>query len=133
MLNHPTTRILIRTGTGPSPLDPLVGYLRRMPHLHLDPGRTPGPGIENARAALTCGSTLTVAEAALLTDFVRAGNGWLHVADGPRPEPPTVFGVAPEPLLPETELRVLFEKRDHPLAAAARTGRTVTIDAEEDE
>ncbi len=116
-MSHPITRILVRTGTGPSALDPLVGYLRRMPHVQLDLRQALGPGIEKAQAALTCGSSLSAAEEAFLTDFVRLGSGWLHVADGPRPAPPAVFGVAPEPLLPETELRVLFEARDHPLAA----------------
>jgi predicted dehydrogenase len=117
MIHHPATHVLVKTGAEPSPLDALLAYLRRMPHVHLDLRPTLGPGPGTGGAALTCGSSLAAEEAAFLTDFVRAGNGWLHVAGGPQPETPAVFGVAPEPLQPEAELRVLFEDGDHGLAA----------------
>jgi predicted dehydrogenase len=116
MMTHPATRILIRTAREPSALDPLIGHLRCMPHLHLELAEGLGPGIEQAAAVLTSGSGLTPAEEAALSDFVRAGNGWLHVADEAPPHAAALFGVAPEPLQPTAELRVLFETPDQPLA-----------------
>jgi predicted dehydrogenase len=51
-----------------------------------------------------------------LTNFVHGGGGWLglvKLSDKPLPE---LFGVQPNPLGPEAELRVLFKNKDHPLA-----------------
>ena len=50
-------------------------------------------------------------DATVLGALVRAGKGWLHVANDAG-LPPPVFGVGVEPLLPETELRVGWENQD---------------------
>jgi predicted dehydrogenase len=117
MIEHPPVRVHVGTGDRPGPLAALLSYLRRMPHLRLELRPHLGAETAGAGVALTCASSLTAPEAAFLTDFVRSGNGWLHVADGPRPELPEVFGAGTEPLEPAAELRVLFVERGHPLAA----------------
>jgi predicted dehydrogenase len=115
MMTHPTTRVLLKTGTGGSPLDALAAYLRRIPHMDVVVHPVLEPGLAGSTAAVTCGATLPPEEEAALAEFVRAGNGWLHVADAHPQVLPAIFGAAVEPLRPETELRVLFEAHDHPL------------------
>jgi predicted dehydrogenase len=87
-----------------------------MPHLRVE-RRNGLPGeITAADVVLTQAMDFPAGMVEALTAFVRSGNGWLHVVEAAESSPPPTLGVSVEPLLPASELRVLFERHDHPLA-----------------
>jgi predicted dehydrogenase len=114
MIAHSVIRILWVGPADPS-LEPLAGYLARIPHVQLERSRALPAATGEIDVVLTAGSILQPEDVAALSDLVRAGKGWLHVADG-LSDPPSLFGVQVEPLVPETELRVGWEDPGHPLA-----------------
>ena len=114
MIAHSVFRILWVGQADPS-LEPLAGYLARIPHVQLERSRALPAATGEIDVVLTAGSILQPEDVAALSDLVRAGKGWLHVADG-LSAPPSLFGVQVEPLVPETELRVGWEDPGHPLA-----------------
>ena len=114
MIAHSVFRILWVGQADPS-LEPLAGYLARIPHVQLERSRALPAATGEIDVVLTAGSSLQSEDVAALSDLVRAGKGWLHVADG-LSAPPSLFGVQVEPLVPETELRVGWEDPGHPLA-----------------
>ena len=114
MIAHSVFRILWVGQADPS-LEPLAGYLARIPHVQLERSRALPAAMGEIDVVLTAGSILHPEDVAALSDLVRAGKGWLHVADG-LSDPPSLFGVQVEPLVPETELRVGWEDPGHPLA-----------------
>ena len=114
MIAHSVVRILW-LGPTDSSLEPLAGYLKQIPHMCLERSRALPAATDGIDVVLTAGSALQPEAVTGLSDLVRAGTGWLHVADAPGPPPP-VFGVEVEPLLPETELRVGWEDPGHRLA-----------------
>lgn len=114
MIAHSVFRILW-VGPPDSPLEPLAGYLARTPHVQLERSMALPAARDGIDVVLTTGSALPPEDVTVLSDLVRAGKGWLHVADDAG-LPPPVFGVGIEPLAPETELRVSWGDPGHPLA-----------------
>ena len=114
MIVHSVVRILW-VGPADSSLEPLAGYLAQIPHVQLERTIALPAATDGFDVVLTAGSALPLEAVTVLSDRVRAGQGWLHVADDLGPPPP-VFGVEVEPLLPETELRVGWEDPGHPQA-----------------
>lgn len=113
---HSSTRVVWTASAENQCLAPLADFLARIPHLHVE-RRNGLPGeITGADVVLTHAMDFSAGMADALTAFVRSGNGWLHVVDAAESPPPPILGVAVEPLLPASELRVLFQRSDHPLA-----------------
>jgi predicted dehydrogenase len=95
---------------------PLASYLTGIPHLRLEICDRVPANLDCADVVVTQGKSLTAEVAAALTDFVRSGHGWLHLVQNDDRCLPAIFGVSTEPLEHQTELRVLFENPEHPLA-----------------
>jgi hypothetical protein len=117
VIAHPTTRIWWVDFSSQPVFAPLTSYLTGIPHLRLEiRGRLPAD-LEDADVVVTRGEALAAEEAAVLTDFVRTGHGWLHLVPDAGVSLPPILGVSPESLGRETELRVRFENPGHALAS----------------
>lgn len=117
MIVHPATRVLCVDLPGNQTFDPLASYLKGILHLRLEIRDRVPANLDSADVVVTQGESLAGEDAAALTNFVRAGRGWLHLVQNAGTGLPPVFGVSAEPLGCETELRVLFENPAHPIAS----------------
>ena len=116
MINHPTTSILFVVGDDDSSLQPLLSYLGSIHHVDLTlEARVPGD-LSPYDVVVTENTAAFASDNEQLSKFVHGGGGWLGLVKRSDNLLPQLFGAQPNPLGPEAELRVLFTKRDHPLA-----------------
>ena len=80
MIAHSVFRILW-VGPPDSSLEPLAGYLAQIPHVQLERTTALPAATDGFDVVLTAGSALPIEAVTALSDRVRAGKGWLHVAD----------------------------------------------------
>ena len=97
-------------------LHPFMAYLEQMPHLRISRSDVPPPELDRPDVVVTVGGRNSGQCEQKLSPFVREGGGWLALVHLDSDSLPPVFGVQPEAAGVETELRVLFEKPDHPMA-----------------
>jgi predicted dehydrogenase len=71
---------------------------------------------EDFDVVITTGPVGTQDSHDLLGRYVEAGGGWLMFVNLSERALPPIFGVQPEPPGPQCELRVLFDRFEHPLA-----------------
>ncbi|MDJ0780447.1 MAG: Gfo/Idh/MocA family oxidoreductase [Desulfosarcinaceae bacterium] len=115
MMPQPTLSLLVVDES--SAVDPLAAYLAAVPHVRLEtvprlPETLNGYDVVISRVTLA-----DDAQVQTLTAFVHGGGGWLALVradDGPLPD---LLGATASPPGQAAELRVLFERFDHPLAA----------------
>lgn len=116
MIAHPNLTLLFVMQASHSRLAPLVAYLEAIAHLRVDVALALPSDLSPYDVVITLGTAKGTADRGL-ADFVNAGGGWLAVVDA-SPDPlPAILGAAVNPPGPKAELRVLFEKADHPLGA----------------
>lgn len=116
MVRHPTLSILFVVRNGASRLGPLLAYLESMPHLRVSvEPRLP--------RELGAHDVVVLDEPAahedndgILEGFVNAGGGLLGLVQESEVRLPALFGTRPTPAHPATELRVLFQDYQQPLA-----------------
>jgi len=116
MIPHPKLSLLFVMQTSHSGLAPLVAYLEAIAHLRVDVTPVLPSDLCPYDVVVALGTANGTAGRGL-EDFVHRGGGWLAVVDASPDSLPALLGVAVEPPGPEAELRVLFEKADHPLGA----------------
>ncbi len=116
MINHPVTSVLFIVEESHTSLLSLLNYLRLIPNIQLTiEADLPGK-INPNNVIVTMNSADTGCDFDRLDQFVRAGGGWLElVALSDRPLSP-VLGAQPSAVGPRTDLRVMFQNSDHPLA-----------------
>ncbi len=116
MIQHRQLTLLFVMPPSHAAMAPLVVYLKAIAHLRVDVAPALPADLKPYDVVITLGTAKETADKGL-EDFVRRGGGWLVVVDASPGPLPAHLGVAVEPPGPEAELRVLFEKADHPLAA----------------
>ena len=114
MIPHPPLSLLFAMQSSHSRLAPLVAYLETIPHVRVDVAPALPPELSPHDVVITLGTANGTADREL-EDFVNAGGGWLAVVDASPNSLPALLGAAVEPPGPEAELRVLFQKADHPM------------------
>ncbi len=116
MIHHtPISVLFVTADTDPS-LQPLISYLDTMPHIRAVQQPQLTDDLKSYNVVVTFNANQAVDVTDRLAAYARAGGGWLtlvHLSENPLPE---IFGVQPAPAGPATELRVLFENQNHPLA-----------------
>ncbi len=116
MKQHPHLSLLFATEASTSVLAPLVAYLEAIHHLRVDVSAALPLDLSDYDAVVTPGTANGAANRELEA-FVNRGGGWLALVDA-SPDPlPAMLGVVAEPPGPEAEMRVLFERADHPMGA----------------
>jgi len=116
MKQHPHLSLLFAMQDSPCGLAPLISYLEAIPHVRVDVSPALPPDLSDYEAVITLGTANGTADRGL-ADFVNAGGGWLAVVDASTDPLPALLGVAAGLPGPEAEMRVLFQKADHPLGA----------------
>jgi predicted dehydrogenase len=116
MMVHPPLSILCVAEHEGLALQPVLAYLQSMAHVRLA-SRSRWPQDLTPYDVVLAAPSAPQEEYRPLERFVEAGGGWLALA-GPLVESlPEIFGVQPGPLCPGSELRVYFNRPDHPFAA----------------
>lgn len=116
MDQHPPISIFICGDDHSDQLRKLRSYVDTVPHLHTDISRKL-PADPSQWQVIVCGPrALSNEQIERLTGHVRRGGGWLMFVDPGVRNIPSLFGAQPEPAGPTCEMRVLFSKRDHPMA-----------------
>ena len=114
MIAHDALSILFVANDGDDRIDPLAGYLRKMPHLTV--ARMPAVPKDLSGVHVVVTTAAPSQRMDDLVDSVHAGCGWLHILPENETEPAPIFGVRPGPPGPVCELRVMFKKKGHPLS-----------------
>jgi hypothetical protein len=116
MITHRKLSLLFVMQASHSRLTPLVAYLEAIAHLRVDVTLALPSDLSPYDVVITLGTAKGTADRGL-EGFVHRGGGWLAVVDASPEILPALLGAAVEPPGPEAEVRVLFEKADHPLGA----------------
>jgi predicted dehydrogenase len=116
MILHPPIKILLVADQEDSSLQPLVSYLGSIYHVELTLEAQLPSDLSLYDVVATDKTAAFAKDDEQLTRFVHRGGGWLGLVRPSDVNLPKIFGVQPNPVGPEAELRVLFEKGNHPLA-----------------
>jgi hypothetical protein len=116
MIVHSPIRILFVADKKDSSLQPLLSYLGSIHHLELTVEAQLPHNLTPYDVVVTANTASFAKEDEQLIKFVHQGGGWLGLVRLSDMELPQIFGVQPDHVGPEAELRVLFENSNHPLA-----------------
>ena len=116
MHRHPQLAVLCVGKKGDNSLASFAVYLKALRHVWLEIAEQLPQDLAPYRVIITADSASVAAHEKSLTDFVRAGGGWLAFTGSSDKEPPPVFGSQCGPAGPEAEVRVMFRDKDNPLA-----------------
>ncbi len=98
-------------------VDPFFAYLQQMPHVRVSRSDRPPPDPSGYDVVITIGGRTSQQSEEHLSPFVQDGGGWLALVHLDNHLLPSLFGAQPEESGVEAELRILFEKSNHPMAA----------------
>ena len=116
MVRQPPLRILIFAPESIGHPEPWPRLDRELQHLTID-WKTEFPAAcPEYDAVITLAAACQLVDSAQLLEYTAAGGSWLALPLANTCRLPEEFGVQPELPGPETELRVLFAKREHSLA-----------------
>ncbi|MCG6980263.1 MAG: Gfo/Idh/MocA family oxidoreductase [Deltaproteobacteria bacterium] len=116
MIVHPSLKILFVAAQEDTSLQPLLSYLGSIDHVEVTVESQVVDDLSPYDVVVTADTTSLANSHEQLVKFVHGGGGWLGLVRLSDTDLPQVFGAQPNQLGPETELRVLFSNRDHPLA-----------------
>jgi predicted dehydrogenase len=94
-----------------------VAYLEAIPQVRLTCAGQLPHDLNGVDVVVSLGAPGKAHALEQLERFVQQGGGWLMLIHASAEPLPALLGAAAEPPGPAAELRVLFEKADHPLAA----------------
>ncbi len=116
MYEHPQLAVLCVSAAGDSSLAGFAAYLKALRHVRLETAEQLPQDLAPYGAIITAGFASYAAHEKNLTDFVRAGGGWLAFAVNAEVKLPQIFGATCGPAGPEAEVRVMFTHKNNPLA-----------------
>jgi predicted dehydrogenase len=116
MIYNPPISILYLKESEDVSVTSFISYLRSIPHIRLSELPQLPHDLSSYDIVITSNTRHSAAALDRLTQFVNAGGGWQLFVDLSERPLPQIFGVQQDPLGPATELRVLFENAEHPLA-----------------
>ena len=116
MITHPSLSLLCVAENEGSALSSLFTYLETIAHVRLTIAAQWPAALDSHDVVISHGAEANQGRHPDLEGFVHRGGGWLALIDGAE-SLPALLGVTCGPPGPAAELRVLFEKAEHPLAA----------------
>ena len=117
MVRHPSISIFFQLTGEDGSLTTLLAYLKSMPHISLTVDSHLTNNLEAFDVVITTNPSGALDSLELLSRYVEAGGGWLMFVNLSERTLPPIFGVESEAPGSQSELRVLFENFEHPLAA----------------
>ncbi len=115
MITHPSLSLLCVAENEGSALSSLFTYLETIAHVRLTIAAQWPAALDAHDVVISHGAEANQGRHPDLEGFVHRGGGWLALIDGAE-SLPALLGVTCGPPGPAAELRVLFEKAEHPLA-----------------
>ncbi len=116
MKQHPQLNVLCIASQSRSILGPLMTYLKQIPHVQLTLSANLPADLNTFQVVVTEPAASFHPAPRPLEQFVRSGGGWLGVVNLLEDPVSELFGVLPGRLGPESEMRVLFQNQDQPIA-----------------
>jgi predicted dehydrogenase len=116
MIIHPPVSVLFVVADDDLSLQPFFSHLESIQHIQLTVKSQLPQDLSHCDVVVTTDTAAYADDFDHLKQFVQAGGGWLglvSLSDKPLPQ---LFGAQPGPLGPLTELRVLFQDTEHPMA-----------------
>jgi predicted dehydrogenase len=116
MIQHPPLSVLAVAEDNTALLS-FLSFLQLISHVKLTVTPQVPADLGPYQVVITASDRIARAAAQNLQQFVSAGGGLLHLAGSNAKPLPAFLGAQPGPAGPAAELRVLFQDRNHPLAA----------------
>jgi predicted dehydrogenase len=116
MLPHPQMNILCCLSNSKSKVSSLLTYLEEMSHVQVIISENLPLDLSKFQVIITEPASAFHPAPKKLVQFVRSGGGWLGVVDLSELPISELFGVSSGRIGPESELRVLFQNQNQPLA-----------------
>jgi predicted dehydrogenase len=116
MLIHPPLSILMVVQENSLPLQSLCSYLQSVQHVTIALKEQLPDDLSSYHVVVTADTAALHHNSDHLTQFVRSGGGLLGLVNLSKKPLLQMFGVQPTPVGPATEVRVLFQDRNHVLA-----------------
>jgi predicted dehydrogenase len=116
MIFNPPISILVIKEAEDVALASFYSYLSSIPHIRLSEMPQLPQDLSIFDVVVSGNTRNTDTTLDRLSQFVHAGGGWhlfVNLSERPLPQ---LFGVQPDPMGPDAELRILFEDARHPLA-----------------
>ena len=117
MGEHILTSVLLVVENSGGDFESLLSYLSDTKYLRLEVKSQLPADLTGWDVVLTSFDAQIRQTSGRLSEFVDAGGGVLHFIDSKAGEIPDLFGAQPEPVGPRCELRVMFDRSDHPISA----------------
>jgi predicted dehydrogenase len=117
MVVHPPISSLFVVDEKGSSLEPFISYVESLPHVRVTVEPRLPQELHPYDVIVTANTTMLEDQTDGLAQFVRKGGGWLGLVDLSDKPLPQLFGAQPNPIGPSAEVRVLFERQDHPVTA----------------
>ena len=116
MIIHPPISVLFVVADEDLSLQPFISHLESIHHIQLSVKSRLPQDLSHYDVVITTDTGAYADEFEHLKQFVQAGGGWLGLVSLSDKLLPQLFGAQPGPLGPLTELRVLFQDSEHPMA-----------------
>ena len=116
MIHHPPTDVIFVAADQNSTLQPLLVYLRSIPHLRLTVEPELPEDLSRYHVVVTVKTADYTDNHHHLRQFVEAGGCWIGLAHLSERPLPGLFGAQPTPVGPAAELRVIFQDPGHAIA-----------------
>ncbi len=111
MLQHPGLNILYVVSDTNNALKQFIEFLYQIPHVSVAASKSLPEDLGKFHAILTESASRFLPVPSYLENFVRSGGLWFSLIGLSENPVDSIFGVAPGPVGPEAELRVLFQDR----------------------
>lgn len=116
MKQHPQLNVLCVAPNSTSTLEPLLTYLKEMPHIQTTFSENLPADLNTFQVVITEPAAKFHPAPKPLEQFVRSGGGWLGMVNLLEDPISELFGVRPGRMGPESEIRVLIQDQDQAMA-----------------
>lgn len=116
MMIHPPMSVHVVAEGQNRSLRPFFSYLQSINHTRLTVTPQLPDDLSHCDVIVTADTAAFAEDCDHLRQFVNTGGGWLGLVCPSEKPLPQLFGAKPSPIGPCTELRVLFQDMDHPIA-----------------
>ena len=113
---HPPISVLAIVEPREASIRPFLHYLQSIQPIQLTILPNIPPDLSPYHVLITAQTAQFTDNYDRLAAFVQAGGGWLGLVNLAEASLPLLFGAQPCPIGPTTELRILFQDKNHPIA-----------------
>jgi predicted dehydrogenase len=116
MIRHPSISVLVSAAGCGHALEPVLSYLESIERIRLTTLPRVPEDLSPYDVVMTGTEAVSEGRPDALCRFAQQGGGWMGLFGGAVKPLPELFGAQPAPAGPASELRVMFQTAEHPLA-----------------